>query len=117
MTLQDLLEEIVGDIYEKQDHDEREIEPLDPDAWRVIGTVGLDELGEELGIDFPEDKGRTAGGFVMNSLGRIPRVGDEVTHRDFALKVEQMIGRRVHRLRLTRLKPSQVADHGGGGGR
>jgi len=117
VTLQDLLEEIVGDIYEKQDHHEREIEPLDPDAWRVIGTVGLDELGEELGIDFPEHKGRTVGGFVMNSLGRIPRVGDEVTHQHFALKVEQMIGRRVHRLRLTRLSPSEVADNGGGGGR
>ncbi|MEN6627296.1 MAG: hemolysin family protein [Candidatus Sumerlaeia bacterium] len=112
VTLQDLLEEIVGDIYEKHEHVQSEVVALEPGAhWKVSGAMDVDRLGEQLGAQFPTHLGRTVGGFVMNSLGRIPRVGDEVRQEPYVLRVQQMAGRRVHALDVTR-----EAETGGDGG-
>lgn len=103
VTLQDLLEEIVGDIYEPHEHAPAEIVPVEPGRrWRVAGSADIDRLGDELGAEFPSNLGRTVGGFVMNTLGRIPRVGDEVTQDVFLLRVLAMAGRRVHSVEVTR---------------
>jgi putative hemolysin len=102
VTLQDLLEEIVGDIYEKHEHDRQEIAPVGEEEWRVAGTTNLERLGETCGVEFPEEKGRTVGGFVMNTLGRIPDVGDEVTWDHLSLTVEKMAGRRLQTVRVRR---------------
>jgi CBS domain containing-hemolysin-like protein len=102
VTLQDLLEEIVGDIYEKHEHDKQDIAPVGEDEWRVAGTTPVERLAEEFAVDFPPEKGRTVGGFVMNTLGRIPEEGDEVIHETLSLTVEKMIGRRLQLLRVRR---------------
>lgn len=115
VTLQDLLEEIVGDIYEKHEHDKREIAPMGEEEWRVAGTALLGRLGETCGVEFPEEKGRTVGGFVMNMLGRIPDVGDEVTYESVSLTVEKMAGRRLQTVRVRR-RPPVAAETGGEGG-
>lgn len=109
VTLQDLLEEIVGDIYEKHEHDQQEIAPVGEEEWRVAGTAALARLGETCGVDFPEERGRTVGGFVMNTLGRIPDVGDEVTWEALSLTVEKMAGRRLQTVRVRRLPPVEAA--------
>lgn len=114
VTLQDLLEEIVGDIYEKHEHDELEIRELEDGLWRVAGSVNLERLGEVCGVEFPSDKGRTAGGFVMNTLGRIPKAGDEVFFDSLELKVERMAGRRLHSLIVRRLPVAEPASAGEG---
>jgi putative hemolysin len=109
VTLQDLLEEIVGDIYEKHEPADGEILVIESERWRVAGFINLAELGEELNVEFPSDLGRTAGGFVMNSLGRIPRAGDEVRHGSLRLRVLEMAGRRVHSLEVVReLEPGDA---------
>jgi CBS domain containing-hemolysin-like protein len=107
VTLQDLLEEIVGDIYEKHEPRQQEIAALEGDNWRVAGSMPLEEAGERLGVRFPEHKGRTIGGFVMNTLGRVPSPGDTVEFENLSLKVEKMATRRVQTLLVT--APAPVA--------
>lgn len=102
VTLRDLLEEIVGDIYEKHEHAPAEIVPIEDGRWRVAGSVGIDRLGDQLGAQFPSHLGRTVGGFMMNSLGRIPRVGDEIVHDAYRLRIQEMAGRRVNTIEVTR---------------
>ncbi len=109
VTLQDMLEEIVGDIYEAHEHAPTEVERTGDGQWQVAGAIDLDRLGEELGIQFPDQMGRTAGGFVMNRLGRIPRAGDEVRHEQWLLRVSEMAGRRVHRLEVSGI-PAPASD-------
>ncbi len=112
VALQDLLEEIVGDIYEKHERTPVEIVALEAGRrWRVAGSVGVDRLGGELGVEFPSHLGRTVGGFMMNSLGRIPRVGDEVVHDGFQLHIQEMAGRRVNAIEVSR--QAGAADGGG----
>lgn len=103
VTLQDILQEIVGDIYEKHEHNEMDIQELAEGHWRVAGTYSLASLGEVTGVDFPENRGRTVAGFVMNTLGRIPEIGDEVVHENLVLQVERMVARRLQSLVVWRL--------------
>jgi putative hemolysin len=110
VTLQDLLEEIVGDIYEKHEQTGGEILAIESERWRVAGSMNLAELGEELEVSFPTELGRTAGGFVMNSLGRIPRAGDEIHYGPLRLRVLDMAGRRVHALEVVRVSPPRDGD-------
>ena len=107
VTLQDLLEEIVGDIYEQHEHPKQDIQPIGPRRWRVAGSAELFEVADLLKIDVPETMGRTVGGFVMNSLGRIPQVGDELTMEGWIFIVREMSGRRVHALEIV----AEPTDH------
>lgn len=102
VTLQDLLEEIVGDIYEKHEHNDQEIEPLGENHWRISGQTNLDVIHEQLNVQLPSHKGRTLGGFVMNTLGHIPAVGEELQEPPLHFRVEKMAGRRVFSLIVTR---------------
>jgi CBS domain containing-hemolysin-like protein len=106
---QDLLEEIVGDIYEKHEQRQLWIEPSGEGRWLLNGSLDLDEAAEQLMVEFPTRRGRTVGGFVMNTLGRIPRVGDSVEHAGLQFRVTEMSARRVHRLEVRRLDHSASA--------
>ena len=82
VTLEDLVEEIVGDV--RDEHDRGEAEPFrdaGPDSWVVSGTLRPDELAELVGWSFPDSEVyETLAGFLLAELGRIPSVGDRVTH-------------------------------------
>jgi len=103
VTMQDLLEQIVGEMTEE---DRRAPEPLrriGPSTWLVLGRTNLADLREEVGLDLSEDMGRTVSGFIANRLGRIPIVGDSITEGEFVLTVERMAVRRVAILRIERM--------------
>jgi CBS domain containing-hemolysin-like protein len=96
VTLEDLLEEIVGEIEDEHDRPEPVRRPDDVD-----GTIHLDDLFEETGLRLPEGEYETLAGFVMDRLGRIPRAGDRVEHDDWVLEVRAMERRRVARVHVT----------------
>jgi CBS domain containing-hemolysin-like protein len=101
LTLEDLVEEIVGDVADE--HDPRRARPRRaPDgSWRLPGAVRPDELADLAGIRLPESAAyETLGGLVMATLERIPAAGDEVTVGGVRLRVESMLGRRVEALRV-----------------
>jgi putative hemolysin len=107
-TLEDLIEEIVGEIQDEHEEDE----PLDfrqvgNNVTRIWGGVTLRDTNERLDLDLPEDDFETIGGFVFGSLNRIPVTGDEVEVPGGKFRVVRMRGRRVEFLRFF---PSSPAD-------
>jgi CBS domain containing-hemolysin-like protein len=95
VTLEDLLEEIVGEITDEYDVEESPILQL-ADGWLVQGKTPIWELNERVGADLPEDEEwQTVGGLVSMALGRIPEPGDEVVFHGFSFRVEKVQRRRI----------------------
>lgn len=102
VTLEDLLEEIVGEIQDEHEEDEPEgFTALDSGAIRVLGGVPLREASETLGFQLPEDDYDTVAGFVFGRLNRIPLVGDQVEVDNGFFQVLRMRGRRIEFLLFT----------------
>jgi putative hemolysin len=99
-TLEDLLEEIVGEIEDEFDLPDESLERVDALHIRIGGTFPVDDLNEQLGVELPKDAFRTVGGLVFGRLGRAPRVGDEVEVADVRLRVLAVERSRVARLEL-----------------
>lgn len=115
VTLEDAVEEVVGDVADEHDR-RRSGAHLDPSGhWVVPGWMRPDELAARAGIHVPDDGPyETLGGLVMNELGRIPRVGDTVALPRAVLRVDAMEARRVTRLHV---QAHQDQDEDGGAGR
>jgi len=103
VTMHDLLEEIVGELTDENRRHREKIRRLGPSTWLVPGRTTLPEIREEIGLEWPDEFGRTISGFVANRLGRIPSTGDTVEYGGFRITVEQMALRRVALLRVERI--------------
>jgi putative hemolysin len=109
VTLEDLVEEVIGDIREEGGH------PALDDPRRFSGGVveldgkeNLDEVAEVSGLELPEGPYATLGGYLMAELGRMPLLNDRVTHDGFLLDVIEVDGRRAARVRVTPPAPSEA---------
>ncbi len=102
VTLEDLVETMIGDIHDEYDESEKEIEtqPRTGDL-EVDGLVGLDDLAEELGKSLPEGPYETLSGLVMHYLGRMPKAHDVIHIDGFRISVIEMEGKRVGRALIT----------------
>ena len=104
VTLEDILEQIVGEIQDEYDTDEvAPIQIVSEDQWRVEGGVALSELESALGHNFDRDDVSTVGGLVLAEFGRVPRSGEAVDVEGYRLVVEQVVRRRVKRVAVHRL--------------
>jgi putative hemolysin len=101
VTLHDLFEAIVGHIEDVEDEAELWIERIDETNWRLNGRVEVWEINEELGHLLNEDRARTIGGYLFNSLGRVAREGDTLEENGIRLVVEKTVENRVEIVRLT----------------
>jgi CBS domain containing-hemolysin-like protein len=106
VTVEDLLEEIVGPILDEYDVEEKPFEQVDAHTAVVDGRMSLEEVNEAMGLNLPTGEVDTVGGFVYALLGRVPQQGETVTVDDVALVVEKLEGRRIARVRITRKVPA-----------
>jgi len=106
VTIEDVLEEIVGEIIDESDpEEEKPIAVLEDGAAEVYGRVHLDDINEELGLNIPEpDDYDTIAGFVISQLGRIPAKGDFVYFDDVKITVLQANRRRIELVRIERVE-------------
>lgn len=113
VTLEDLIEELVGEVKDEHDESGMAIKPLGKRTWSVSGLLRPDEISQVIGLILPEDEEyETIGGLVLDQLDEVPKVGDEVAveaidrkgqiHR-VLLRVARMDGRRIDRLELQQL--------------
>ena len=103
VTLEDILEQIVGEIQDEYDTDEvAPIQVVSEDHWRVEGGVALMELEGVLGHGFDRDDVSTVGGLVLAEFGRVPRAGESIDVEGFRLVVEHVVRRRVKRIAVHR---------------
>ncbi len=103
VTLEDVLEEVVGEIYGEYDEEESpDVESEGDDKFWVDGTVTLDTLSEILQTEISREDVSTVGGLVYSELGRVPRPGEELRVGPFRVVVEQVVRRRVRRVYFER---------------
>ncbi|HKF90396.1 MAG TPA: hemolysin family protein [Acidimicrobiia bacterium] len=95
VTLEDLLEEIVGDIADEYDIEEPSVEHLPGGALRVPGGTSIDDVSDELGIELPDTEWDTVGGLVFNLLGHVPEEGECVRFQGLEFRTERVKGRRI----------------------
>lgn len=119
VTMEDLLEEIVGDIYDEYDV-APEVAPAtlaEGDVIEIDGGVILQEFEEHTGIDLPDDGSyQTVGGFVMAELGRVPVAGDVVEFPGYELHVMDMDRHRIGRIRVTKVNDDDAEPAEGAAG-
>jgi CBS domain containing-hemolysin-like protein len=111
VTLEDLLEEIVGDIEDEFDLPDESIEQVDDDTIRVDGTFPIDDFNERFRTDLPGEDYHTLAGFVFGLLGRQPEVGDDVAHDGLRFDVLEVEGSRINKLAVTFERRREQKDH------
>jgi putative hemolysin len=104
VTIEDILEEVVGDIRDEYDVEEPPIEEQEGRRFWVSGRVSRDDLSSALGHRFEGDDVATVGGLIFQKLGRVPRAGEELTLDGFRIVVERVTRRRIERVYFERLE-------------
>ena len=102
VTLENILEELVGQIQDEFDQEKPMIVKTGDDTWEILGTLPLHDLGAEVGEVLEEEGIATTSGWVTQRLGGFPKVGDVLALGNCELRVEEMDGLRVARLTLSR---------------
>jgi CBS domain containing-hemolysin-like protein len=111
VTIEDVLEEIVGEIDDEYDQEsEDKIRKIDDDTCEALGQAHIDEINESMGFDLPEEEDfDTIGGFVFAEFGRVPSVGESITWQDSVrVTVLEASRRRVNRVRLERVRKESL---------
>lgn len=105
VTLEDLIEEIVGNIFDEDDEIEKDIEKLDETTFLINGTTSLDTVMDYLGVDLPIDEYETLSGFVIGRLGRIPEKEEKPTveYEGLVFKVEKVEEKRVSKVKIHKI--------------
>ena len=100
VTLEDLLEEIVGEIEDEFDLPDESVERVDEQRIRIDGTYTIDDFNEEFGTELEQEDFHTMAGLVFGALGRAPEVGDSVVVDGLRLSVLEVEGNRILRLEV-----------------
>ena len=101
VTIEDILEEIVGEIQDEYDQgEELEIQASGESEWLINARANLGDINDALHVHFPVADADTLGGFIYTQLGKIPLPGDEVSHENVRLKVVNVAGRRIGKVKV-----------------
>lgn len=109
VTVEDLLEEIVGEIQDEHDEVVRLSDELSDGGWRVDGRLPLEALEDLCDVEVEEERYETVGGLIFGHLGYVPETGEELTAHGLRFKVENVEGRGIKTV-LVRVAPGET-DH------
>jgi len=110
VTLEDLLEELVGEITDEYDREEPVLEQVADDIFRVDGKMAIDEVNEILDVELPDEEWDTVGGLMLGLMGSIPQEGEEVTFRNLSFTAEKVNGRRIAKILIERRPREEEAE-------
>ena len=102
VCMEDIIEEIVGDIQDEFDQETDDVQPLGEGEWLCDARVNLYDLADETGLDLPVDDFDTLGGFVFDLFGKIPVKTEKVMYRDTGLIVQEMDGHKIKSVKIVR---------------
>jgi CBS domain containing-hemolysin-like protein len=103
ITLETLLEELVGYVSDELRRHEEEFVTLDERTFQIDAGMTINDANEEMELNLPEGDYETVAGFVLSHLGRIPAEGEQFTHNGLRIAVTKVVGNRVEAVRVTRL--------------
>ena len=98
ITIEDILEEIVGEIMDEHDYEPPLINVLDDSSVLVDARLEIEKLGEHFGITLPEGEFESVGGFIIHLLGRIPKVNEKITYEDLDMTIKSADQRKIHKI-------------------
>ena len=110
VTLEDIIEELVGEIDSEMRQEELPLKKVNDNHYRIVGTYNLAEFNESFQSTLPQNDYDTVGGYVFGLFGRIPRSGESITIDRFKFRVEKMKGSRILSLFLTLMSPQTSLD-------
>jgi putative hemolysin len=109
VTLEDIVEEIVGEIQDEYDVAEEKLyQRMSEDEFSFQGRINLDDFNDILGTHLAKDNADTLAGYVYGEIGKVPTGGEQIAVEDWTLTVDQVTGRRIRRITARRLRPSVV---------
>lgn len=103
VTIEDILEEIVGDILDEYDEEMDLIDYLDEQTLIVNSKISIDEINETFKISLPEDEFESVGGLIFNLLGRIPKKGDNIEYNGLLFKILEVHNRRIKKVEISKI--------------
>lgn len=103
VTMEDLIEEIVGELDDELEHDESEVQTIDERTSVVEGQIRVEDVNAELDLDIPPGEYETLAGFILDQLGRLPDVGDGVNYKNVRITVLEMQGPRIRQIEIKRV--------------
>ena len=105
VTLEDIIEEIVGEIQDEYDQETPLYTKIDDNTWSISGSMQIDELYEELNIELPDEEGiETLAGFLLGQFGNVPRQKQKIVWNNLEFMIEKVSKRRIQQVRVRRLK-------------
>lgn len=112
VALEDVLEEIVGEIYDEYDRVSQKIDVVDADQLLVHGMTSLRELEDRLEIEISVKEAETVGGLILYLLGRFPKTGEKISYQGLEFVVEEVGKKRIHRVRVIRSGSEEGRENG-----
>lgn len=100
VTMEDVLEEIVGEIMDETDKVDPHIRKIGKKTWMVKGKTDIDEINEKLHLKIKEEGYDTLSGFILHHIGRIPKEDEEIIYNNCVLKIEEVKGQRISKVRV-----------------
>jgi CBS domain containing-hemolysin-like protein len=111
VTLEDIIEEIIGEIQDEYDLSEEEpVQEVGPGEYVFLGRIDLDDFNDVMDSDIPKVESDTLAGFLYDHFGRVPHDGESIQTDGLLLTIEQVIGRRIRRVRAQRITPEEKGD-------
>jgi CBS domain containing-hemolysin-like protein len=111
VTLEDLLEEIVGDIQDEFDLEEPLFSQIDSYTYAVDAGINIDDLNEMLKVNLPSDGFETLAGFIFNQMGKVPEEGERFQYHDLTFIIEKVTKQRITRVRILRRKEPHIGSN------
>jgi CBS domain containing-hemolysin-like protein len=104
ICMEDIIEEIVGDIQDEFDHETEDVVSLGEGAWLCDARVNLEDLAEKTGLEFPTDNFDTLGGFVFDLFGKIPDKYEKTVYRGTEIIIQEMDGHKIKLVKIVVIK-------------
>jgi CBS domain containing-hemolysin-like protein len=107
ITLEDVIEELVGEIEDEFDVSRKLVQKVDANTFILNGSAEIDHLNEEFNLNIPKGDYETIAGFVINNIGRIPTAGEEFIINNFKITILSATRTRINSLKLTLLRRNE----------
>lgn len=105
LTLEDIIEEIIGDIVDEYDAEENPFVEHEDGSVTVSARLDVEELEDHFDVELPEGKFESVGGFIINLLGRVPEVGEKVNYNDLEMVIEAANSRKIEKVNIRKKNP------------
>lgn len=110
ITMEDVVEEVVGEIIDEYDKEIKLFEIAEDNAVIVDAIISIDDINEILNIEIPENDFETLGGFIFDLLGRVPRKGEKIKYQNFQMIIERVVKNRIRRVKIIKELPQTESN-------